>query len=72
MVLAMATCDVNGPRFLLHCVVSEENQAFEKPLPKMWEEMMLLVCFLFLASRCLTFTHMYVRTYIHTYIHTGR
>lgn len=29
-------------RFLVHCVVSEENEAFQKPLPKMWEEMMSL------------------------------
>lgn len=27
-------------RFLLHCAVSEENEPFAKPFPKMWEEMM--------------------------------
>eukprot|EP00435_Cladocopium_sp_Y103_P065176 s223_g27.t1 len=26
--------------FLLHCAVSEENEPFAKPFPKMWEEMM--------------------------------
>lgn len=28
--------------FLLHCAVSEENEPFAKPFPKMWEEMMSL------------------------------